>query len=91
MTHKYSFRTFDPLLHDAPQLCGLCRENRNVVVQQSVQPRRIDCLVRIAGHLAPRMDAPVGAPRDPQPQRTAVEARLTPLPDPRADWQLTPS
>jgi len=30
MTHKYSFRTFDPLLHDAPQVCGLCRENRPV-------------------------------------------------------------
>jgi glyoxalase family protein len=26
-----------------------------------------------------------------EPQRTAVEARLTPLPDPRADWELTPS
>lgn len=26
-----------------------------------------------------------------EPQRTAVEARLTPLPDPRADWALTPS
>jgi len=30
MTHKYSFRTFDPLLHDTPQVCGLCRENRPV-------------------------------------------------------------
>jgi glyoxalase family protein len=26
-----------------------------------------------------------------EPQRAAVEARLTPLPDPRADWALTPS
>jgi glyoxalase family protein len=26
-----------------------------------------------------------------EPQRAAVEARLTPLPDPRADWELTPS
>ena len=25
-----------------------------------------------------------------EPQRAAVEATLTPLPDPRADWQLTP-
>jgi glyoxalase family protein len=26
-----------------------------------------------------------------EPQRAAVEARLTPLPDPRADWELIPS
>jgi glyoxalase family protein len=26
-----------------------------------------------------------------EPHRSAVEARLTPLPDPRADWALTPS
>jgi glyoxalase family protein len=26
-----------------------------------------------------------------EPRRAAVEARLTPLPDPRADWELTPS
>jgi glyoxalase family protein len=26
-----------------------------------------------------------------EPERAAVEARLTPLPDPRADWELTPS
>jgi glyoxalase family protein len=26
-----------------------------------------------------------------EPQRAAVEARLTPLPDPRADWELAPS
>jgi glyoxalase family protein len=26
-----------------------------------------------------------------EPRRAAVEARLTPLPDPRVDWALTPS
>jgi hypothetical protein len=30
MANKYTFRTFDPLQHDAPQVCGLCRENRPV-------------------------------------------------------------
>ena len=30
MITKYSFRTFDPLLHDAPQTCGMCRDNRPV-------------------------------------------------------------
>ena len=30
MTTKYSFRTFDPLLHDAPQTCGMCHDNRPV-------------------------------------------------------------
>lgn len=30
MTNRYSFRTFDPLLHDAPQVCAMCRQNRPV-------------------------------------------------------------
>ena len=30
MRDKASFRTFDPLLHDAPTVCGLCGVNKPV-------------------------------------------------------------
>jgi hypothetical protein len=30
MKNKASFRTFDPLLHDAPQTCAICGQNRPV-------------------------------------------------------------
>lgn len=30
MRNRASFRTFDPLLRDAPQTCGFCRQNKPV-------------------------------------------------------------
>lgn len=56
MANKFSFRTFDPLLHDAPQLCNLCRENRPVFhfeshgeeIGQEVQESSGFCCARCA-------------------------------------------